>query len=222
MSLFRVDSPIFQFLERVANIIILNILFLVCCIPVVTIGPALTALYYVSMKMVRREETGIIRDFFHSCRVNFRQGVLLFLIVVGVGSILASDMYLLLYSSAIPDEYAKILLYVTGALCIVFFMIAVYIFPILSRFHVTVQGCIKASIGVAFCHLPTTVAVIAIALVPFLMLFAPVVQILQIFVPLLLLLGFSAMAYGQSWLLLRAFRRHTPDEQDEARNGEEG
>ena len=63
MSLFRLDGPVFRFVERVANLVILNLIFLLFCVPVVTIGPAITALYYVAIKLMRREESGILRDF---------------------------------------------------------------------------------------------------------------------------------------------------------------
>ena len=212
MPFFRPGSPIFQFLERVANLIILNVLFLICCIPVITIGPALTALYYVSMKMVRNEEESIIRDFFHAFRQNFRQGLLLFLLALAVSIFLGVDMYLLLYSSAVPNEYVKLLLCATGAIIVLFLMILSYTFPILARFHVTLTDCIKASIGVAFSHLPTTISIIAISFFPLLAVFLSVIQIMQIVLPILLVIGFALMAYFQSWFLLRAFRRHTPEE----------
>lgn len=216
MPFIRPGSHIFQFLERVANLIILNVLFLICCIPIITIGPALTALYYVSMKMVRNEEQSIIRDFFHAFRQNFRQGLLLFLLVLTVSLFLSIDMYLLLYSSAVPDEYVKLLLCATGAIIVLFLMILSYAFPILARFHVTLIGCIKASVGVAFSHLPTTFSVIVISFLPLLAVFLPIIQIMYVVFPILLLVGFALMAYSQSWFLLKAFRRHTPEEAADA------
>ena len=62
--IFNMDNKFFTFMGRVADLIILNLLFLLCCIPIVTIGPAITAMYYVTMKMVRNEEAYIARSFF--------------------------------------------------------------------------------------------------------------------------------------------------------------
>ena len=67
---------------RVADLIILNLIFIVCCIPIVTIGPALTALYYMTLKMARNEETYIIRGFFKSFKENFRQAIVIWLIIL--------------------------------------------------------------------------------------------------------------------------------------------
>ena len=61
---FNMDNKFFSAISRVADLIILNILCLVCCLPVVTIGPSLTALFYVTLKMVRNEESYIAKGFF--------------------------------------------------------------------------------------------------------------------------------------------------------------
>ena len=62
---FNMDNKFFTFMGRIADLIILNLLCIVCCIPIVTIGPAITAMFYVTMKMVRNEEAYIVKGFFH-------------------------------------------------------------------------------------------------------------------------------------------------------------
>ena len=68
---FGLDSPFFKVMTKVADFIILNFLVLVFSIPVVTIGPALTAMYYVALKEARGEEGYIWRDFWKSFKANF-------------------------------------------------------------------------------------------------------------------------------------------------------
>ena len=53
---FNFEGPVFTFLSRLADLFWLNLLFIVCCIPVITIGAATTALYYVTLKMAKDEE----------------------------------------------------------------------------------------------------------------------------------------------------------------------
>jgi len=214
MSLFRLDGPVFQFLERIANLILLNLIFLIFCLPIVTIGPSLTALYSVSMKLVRKEETGIARDFLQAFRLNFRQGCLLFLIFLGCGILLAADIFLLLYSPAIPEAYASPLLTATFAVILLLLLVACYAFPLLARFHVTLGNCLRFSLGMAFTHIPTTIGVVSLAILPLFALFLTIAQILHIFLPILFLIGFSVISYCQSWFLLRAFRRYTPEESE--------
>ena len=77
-GVFNPDSPLMRALGVVWDLIVLNLLFLVCCIPVVTIGPAITALHYVTTKMAgEKDGTPVVGNFFKSFRANFRQGVLM-------------------------------------------------------------------------------------------------------------------------------------------------
>ena len=66
MKFFDLESPLMQILNKVADLMILNILTVVCCIPVITTGASLTAMHYVALKMARNEECYIARDFFKS------------------------------------------------------------------------------------------------------------------------------------------------------------
>ena len=79
-SFFNLDNPLMQFLSTLTDIVILNVISLICCIPVVTIGASLTALHYVTIRMARKEEGYIIRDFFKSFRQNFIQSTVIWLL----------------------------------------------------------------------------------------------------------------------------------------------
>ena len=56
-SLFNLDNPIWRFMGKLVDVFILTLLWAVCCIPIITIGPASTAVYYVTLKLVRDEES---------------------------------------------------------------------------------------------------------------------------------------------------------------------
>ena len=62
--MFKLDSPLMNFLSKIADIMILNLLIIICSIPVFTIGAAVSAAYYMAFKMVKNEETYIVRGFF--------------------------------------------------------------------------------------------------------------------------------------------------------------
>ena len=72
-SLFNPDNPIFHFLSRIADIIFLNLLFLLCCIPIITIGPSISALYYCMLKIIRKRDSSITGMFFHSFAMLWRE-----------------------------------------------------------------------------------------------------------------------------------------------------
>ena len=82
MKLFNYDSPFWSFMSRLADLIILNLLWIVFCIPVVTIGASTTAMYRVTLNMVRGEGSGVVRMFWDAFRLNLRQAVLIFLILL--------------------------------------------------------------------------------------------------------------------------------------------
>ena len=75
-NLFNPENKFFVFMGRVADLMILNFVCMICCIPIVTAGPAITAMYYTTLKMARNEETYILKGFFHSFRQNLKQGII--------------------------------------------------------------------------------------------------------------------------------------------------
>ena len=79
-KLYDPNHPIMRCLTDIANIILLSCTWLICSIPVLTIGPATAALYYVAQKLVAGENPKIFRSFFHSFRDNLKQGMILALI----------------------------------------------------------------------------------------------------------------------------------------------
>ena len=80
MNIFKFDSPVMQFMAKVADMIILNILTLVLSIPIVTFGAAYTAKYYVSMKIIRGEESTVFKPYFKAFKDNFKQATLIWMI----------------------------------------------------------------------------------------------------------------------------------------------
>lgn len=95
--MFQVDGPIWRFLSMLGDMIILHVLWLLCCIPIITIGPATAAAHYVAMKLVRDEGRSVIGMFVHSFRKNFRQGIILGVMFTLVGLVLGTDFYLCMY-----------------------------------------------------------------------------------------------------------------------------
>ena len=86
---FRGDSAYTQIMTKIFNIFWLSILWLLCCIPVITIGASTIALYYVMLKLVKDEETTVTREFFHSFKQNFLQSLPVTVIVLVVVVVLA-------------------------------------------------------------------------------------------------------------------------------------
>ena len=129
--LFTPDNPVMQFITKLACTAYLNLLWFICCIPIVTAGASTTALYYVTLKMVKDEESGLTRAFFHSFKENFRQGTIIWLILLALGIVLALDGYIfyhMRFENAFWAVGTAVFLVAVAAYAIVL----MYIFPLLA------------------------------------------------------------------------------------------
>ncbi len=148
---YNPDSPLMRFLTKVADLMILNILFLTCCLPIVTIGASLTALYSVTLKMVRDEHTGIFSSFFHSFRQNFRQSTLCWLVYLAGIVLTVADLLFLRTMESTAATVLTTLLLVVGAVA---FAWGQYLFPFLARFETPLKAAVKNSLLLAIAYLP--------------------------------------------------------------------
>ena len=95
MKIFDLDSPLINVLNKMADLMWLNILTLICCIPIITAGAAFTSMHYVALKIVRNEESYITRSFFKSFKTNFRQATLIWLMILLIAAVLGGDYYII-------------------------------------------------------------------------------------------------------------------------------
>ncbi|HIS26254.1 MAG TPA: YesL family protein [Candidatus Pullilachnospira intestinigallinarum] len=216
-NLFNPDNKFFTFMGRVADLMILNILCIICCIPVITIGPAITAMFYVTLKMVRNEESYVIRGFFHSFKQNFRQGVIIHLILLVVGAILLFDLYFTRQMAG-ENRLYMVLGYVFMVAIALYLMIFTYIYPMLAKFYNSVKNTFRNALLVSIRHLPYTILMLVITAVPVLLMFF-VPQTAAYVLLFYILLGFSTIAYINSRFFAKIFDRYIPAT-EEAENGQ--
>ena len=93
-NLIDPDRPLLAFITKMAYSAYLNILWLICCLPIVTIGASTTALFYVTLKMAEDRDDGLTGMFFRAFRQNFLPATKLWLILLGTGAFLAIDGYI--------------------------------------------------------------------------------------------------------------------------------
>ena len=201
MSFFNLDSPVMQFLSRLADLIILNILFIICCIPIVTIGAATTALYTVTLKAVKNEESYITSSFFKAFKSNFKIGTLTWLIVLTVGIVLWADFRILTIMTSPIREILQVFLLV---MLFLFLIIELYLFPYIARFENTVFGSLKNAFLLAVAHLPYTMLLAAITVLAVL---SSLYIDFRIIGFLWLVIGFSGLAYINSFFFRKIFAK---------------
>ncbi len=210
---FSMDNKFFQAMGRIADLLILNLVFLVCCIPVVTIGPALTALHYVTLKMARNEESYIIRSFFKSFKQNFRQGLIINLILLATIAILYVDFRLI---PAIGGVTAKVLQYLLMVLAFLLAMMYMYIYPVLAKFYNPITAVFKNSLLMAIRHLPYTILELVITVLPFGILLIPNLQMQATLLMIFILLGGALIAFINGHFFSKIFDNYIPKEEEEA------
>mgnify|MGYP001030740935 CR=1 FL=1 len=207
------DNPIMHAIGRIADFIILNILWVICSIPIITIGASTTALYTVMLKIVKNEEGYIARGFFKAFKENFRQSTAIWLVFLLLGVIYAVD-----FSSIklMPDKVGgilQILFLFIGALLAA---MAVYAFALQARFENTVKNTLKNALILVFARLPFTVLIIILTVGPVLATFLTV-QTLVIGITVWLFLGVALVAWLNSMLLRIIFRKlEEPQQQKSA------
>lgn len=201
------DSPLMRFLTKIADLMVLNILFCVTSIPLITIGASWTALYSVTLKMVRDEEGSVSRSYFRSFRQNFRQATLLWLGVLVVLALLVLDIRVL---NGMAGGTAPGLLRVgVEILALLGIMVLQYLFPSLARFEASLADTLKNACMMALAHLPKTALMTAAAVGA---VWITLINNTTIAVGLMVwpLIGFSLMAFGNSGILRKIFDNYVP------------
>ena len=95
MRFFSFESRFSQTMLKFCYACYLNLFWVICSIPIFTIGASTTALYYASLKVLRNEENHVVAMFFRSFKENFKQATQLWLIMLGAGLFLTGDGYIL-------------------------------------------------------------------------------------------------------------------------------
>lgn len=165
MDILRPDSEVMEFLGKVTDFIVINLLTLLCSIPIVTIGAAFTAKFYVSMKMVKGEEPSAVKAYFKSFKENFKQATVMWLIALVVVLILAFDWYQVIYGVASTMPFA-----LKVALAVISFVVwsVIYcMFPFLARYNVTNKELFKASMVMALLNFPRMVLIFIVTFLPY-------------------------------------------------------
>ncbi len=130
-SIFSFDNPVWNFIGKLTDLVLLTLLWAVTSLPVVTVGASSTALYYVTMKLAEDKEGSIIRSYFRAFKENFKQSTVCWLIMLAIGLVLGGDFYICV--RMMEYQPAKILLIVFFVLAVIYLMVLTYLFPLLAR-----------------------------------------------------------------------------------------
>ena len=166
-KLFDLNNPFFSFLSKVADVIILSCLWFVCCLPIITIGPATSALYYVTLKLARKEDVQVTSCFFKGFKNNFKQGVVYSFLFVILGAILVFDY---MVAMGMPGTAGSVCCGIFFALGVWLLCTMFYTFPLQAQFYNTVKQTVINAMILAVRKFPMTVVVFFINIIPVILL----------------------------------------------------
>ena len=207
-DLFNLNSRVMQGLAMVTNLVALNILWLICCIPVFTAGAATTALYHTIFQFHTQQDDAVLRPFFHAFRANFKQATLFWLATLLLMCLVAFDVYYL-----ISYGRGTAFLFLLIVLAVILLGMQLHLFPLIARFDMTAGALVRTSASLVALHLPATLLVLVMNFVP-----------VAVFVydPMLFLrsgilwLGvwFALVAYINGKIQLKIWNKHMPPDSE--------
>lgn len=162
-GLFNYDNPMWRFVGRIWDLFILNILWIVCSIPIVTFGASTTAMYYCTLKIARdRDSGGVFSMFFHSFKDNIIQSTIIWVIMAIIGGMLFFDIrFFSIYSPMNNTVIRMIVFTITCFLIMLWLFIFLYVFPIQAKFINPIKQTFKLALFMSIKHLIRTVIILA-------------------------------------------------------------
>ena len=153
---FNMENGFFSTISKIVDIIILSMIWSLLCLPIITIGPATTALYYTVVKVIRRERGYLMREYFSAFKSNFKIGTLSTIVLLIMYLILIFDQK---WANTLEGTMAYILISVFNSMIFLLTCVAIYLFPILSRFKISMKQLFKTSLFMSMKHLPSTILI---------------------------------------------------------------
>ena len=203
-NLFHYENPFIQFLVRVGDLMILNLLFILCSLPVVTLGASLTALHRVTQNMLFEQEEPLLKAFFRAFRQNFRQSTLAWLVELVVIVSLVCDV--LLVMAYFDGGLAKAMYILVAVLAILVAGVFSYLMPLIARYENGMRQQVNNAVVLAIIKLPKTVLLTLLNLLPVILLLISVPVFVQTLI-FWVIIGFAFVSFLTSSILKPVFQQ---------------
>lgn len=202
-DLLHSEGPVFSILDKIGQMILLSVVWIVGCLPVVTIATSTTALYYAVIKSIRREYGSALQEFWQSYRSNLKRGIPITLIMLLLALVLGWNIQLL----SQEGQGNNFLLWGSIILLALLAGIAVFICPVLSRFSMSAGKACRLAFVMAIRFFPYTLLLAAgtVGLV--------YLQIYVLPIPTIAILP-SAWCYATTFLVEKVLRKFMPPKED--------
>lgn len=201
-GIFSVESPLNKGLTVVADLMLVNFLFLLFSLPIVTIGASLTAMNSVTLKLTRKEQPSILKNFWESFKENLKQATILWFLTLGMGAVLFA--WYIVIENLIYVEMASIFRIFLYIFMVLFTIMIIYVFFLQAMFTNKIISTIKNSLILSIKHLFFSfLSILIIFMGIFITIFYPKIVGYGIIV---VLIGFSLTSYCIAFLMNRVFQ----------------
>ena len=196
---FDIDGPLVQGVNSIIDLVVLNLLTVLCCIPVVTAGASIAAMNSVALKIVRNEECYIGRMFFKAFRENLKIGILSTIVIILLIALGMADFYAIGVLDVWFASVARVLLCVFA---ILFIMTLTFLFPVMAKFEAGVTNTFKNAFKFSVSHILYTIGMFAINIIPWV-----IVYFVNVLAPLLFIIGLSFPAVLDARIYNESFKK---------------
>lgn len=198
-KIFDYDGPVVRATEKFGQLILLNILTILCSLPVVTFGASFAALDTVVLKMSNDEESYVARSFFKAFKANLKLGILSSISILIIVALGLADYYAMTLVDAWFVNISRVLLIVFG----IFFAITVtFLFPVMAKFEAGFTDTVKNAFKFAVSHIFKTLLMLILNLLPWV-----ICYFFNYLGPILFIFGLSAPAYLGTGLYREEFKK---------------
>ncbi|MBS4200484.1 DUF624 domain-containing protein [Bacillus sp. FJAT-49732] len=189
------NSRIYIVLEKISNLFILNVLWIVSCLPIVTVFPATAAMFSVIRQWKLRDETTVIKPFIRSFKLNFKQSLVIGLLWIPFAFLLYIDYFYVIQAATQWRTFLLVPLFLIG---LVFLFMSTFLFPVMTHYQLRLRDVLKNSFIVSLVYFPTTLLIIILGVMFLLVL---------LYLPVTCLIIFSLWANINFTLCNRAFTK---------------
>ncbi len=199
MKKLSIEHPFFDFMGSLGDWMILNVLFVLTSLPVITAGASLTAIYKVALRRVRKESRYAAREYFQAFREEWKESTRLWLMFLCTGGILLFDV---LYGKNLPG----ILNIAIGCLVVLWCFVFTYAFPLQARFRNSMKNTLANALFLALRNLPLTVIMAGLNSIPAVCIASGAFVVMAV-TPVFCIIGFSLIIWINSLLLTVIFNK---------------
>jgi uncharacterized membrane protein YesL len=189
------DSRFYAVVDRLSNLFILNLFWLITCLPIVTIAPATSAMYSVVRQWKLHQDTSVVRNYFRYFKENFKQSFLIGIIWMSIAVVLYFNYF---YLNQEQSGLKFLIIIPLVVISVLFLIISTFLFPVMTHYNTTLKGAIKNSFFFGIVNFPFTILILGVL---------ALLGVILIYFPATSLLIFSVGAYINFYFCNRVFLR---------------